>query len=113
MKSPSGSASAATCTPTDFMQTIPRHPATWLPLSCATAKASFGITHALRDEVDGPVADLDAPLDHFSMTSLDGYLRKIDLYTTLEARSGRSRYGRTSSRGAATAAGCSPRSCSR
>jgi glycosyltransferase involved in cell wall biosynthesis len=34
--------------------------------------------------VDGTTGNLDAPLDHFTMTSLDGYLRKIDLYTTLE-----------------------------
>jgi glycosyltransferase involved in cell wall biosynthesis len=48
-----------------------------------TARVSDTLVHEVI-EVEGPIADLDAPLDHFTMTSLDGYLRKIDLYTTLE-----------------------------
>ncbi|RKZ12918.1 hypothetical protein DRQ53_04665 [bacterium] len=34
--------------------------------------------------VDGSVGQLDGQLDHHTMQSLDDYLRKIDLYTTLE-----------------------------
>ena len=47
------------------------------------ARVSDTLVHEVV-EVDGPVGELAAPLDHFTMTSLDGYLRKIDLYTTLE-----------------------------
>lgn len=36
---------------------------------------------------------LQAPLIHETLTAVRPYLRKIDLYTTLEARAGRSRYG--------------------
>jgi len=47
------------------------------------ARVSDTLVHEVI-EVDGAIGDLDAPLDHFTMTSLDGYLRKIDVYTTLE-----------------------------
>jgi (heptosyl)LPS beta-1,4-glucosyltransferase len=36
---------------------------------------------------------LSAPLVHETLGAIGPYLRKIDLYTTLEARAGRSRYG--------------------
>lgn len=47
------------------------------------ARVSDTLVHEVI-EVDGPVGELDGALDHFTMTSLDEYLRKIDLYTTLE-----------------------------
>jgi glycosyltransferase involved in cell wall biosynthesis len=47
------------------------------------ARISDTLVHEVI-EVDGTVGDIDAPLDHFTMTSLDGYLHKMDLYTTLE-----------------------------
>lgn len=47
------------------------------------ARLSDTLVHEVI-QVDGLIGDLEAPLDHFTMTSLDGYLRKIDLYTTLE-----------------------------
>lgn len=40
------------------------------------------------------IGRLDGPLIHETLTSVRRYLRKIDLYTTLEARTGRSRHGR-------------------
>jgi len=39
-------------------------------------------------------AALRHPLDHHALVAVGPYLRKIDLYTTLEAESGRSAYGR-------------------
>ncbi|HOX25882.1 MAG TPA: glycosyltransferase family 2 protein [Candidatus Krumholzibacteria bacterium] len=42
---------------------------------------------------DATVGRLVAPLEHEALTAIRPYLRKIDLYTTLEARAGRSRYG--------------------
>jgi hypothetical protein len=47
------------------------------------AKVTNTLVHEVI-EVQGSVGELDQPLDHYSMTSLDGYLRKIDQYTTLE-----------------------------
>ncbi len=40
-------------------------------------------------EVDGPAPELiDAPLDHYTFGGIDAYLRKVDLYTTLEIQQG-------------------------
>jgi len=39
------------------------------------------------------IGHLQGALIHETLTSVRAYLRKIDLYTTLEARAGRSRYG--------------------
>jgi glycosyltransferase involved in cell wall biosynthesis len=47
------------------------------------ARVSDTLVHEVL-EVDGPTGELRGALDHFTLTSLDGYLRKIDLYTTLE-----------------------------
>jgi glycosyltransferase involved in cell wall biosynthesis len=42
---------------------------------------------------DAAVGRLAGTLEHLALTGVRAYLRKIDRYTTLEARSGRSRYG--------------------
>jgi glycosyltransferase involved in cell wall biosynthesis len=47
------------------------------------ARVSDTLVHEVI-EVEGAVGEIDAALDHFTMTSLDGYLRKVDHYTTLE-----------------------------
>lgn len=44
-------------------------------------------------EPAAPTGALGAPLLHLTLDDPRPYLRKIDLYTTLEARAGRSRYG--------------------
>jgi (heptosyl)LPS beta-1,4-glucosyltransferase len=49
------------------------------------ARVSPTLVHEVI-EVDGPVGMLEGGLDHYSLTSLDSYLRKIDHYTTLELR---------------------------
>lgn len=47
------------------------------------ARVSDTLVHEVV-EVDGGVGELQGRLDHHTMTSIDAYLKKIDLYTTLE-----------------------------